>query len=160
MTSKDSNSFKAWAFVETTSWRCSSEGHLANTISGKLAAVQYFHRLRVGVQLSVTAAVVQWEFRGIAQAHLAAETPRRVRLPASLGMILSEGTLIPSWGSEGKRFGAVFLSELPPDGAIERIVCRRSGGDAPCAQPDKSLTWGFTPTAQSLETRDGNRPAR
>ena len=100
--SSDSDSSKAWALVEFASWCCVSEGNLANTISGKFAAVQYFHRLNVGVELPVTAPVVQCALKSISRSHAAAGTPRRVRLPVSFGMLLTGETLIPSWGPEGK----------------------------------------------------------
>ena len=80
----------------------SSEGNLAYTISVKFAAVQYFHRLRVGMELPVTAPVVQCALRGIARAHVTAERPCRDRLPVSFGMLLAGETLIPTWGPEGQ----------------------------------------------------------
>ena len=100
--SSDSDSHKAWALVDFASWCCASERNLANTISGKFAAVQYFHRLNVGVELPVTAPVVQCALKGIARSHVAAGTPRRVRLPVSFGMPLTGESLVPSWGQEGK----------------------------------------------------------
>ena len=102
LTSSDSESFKAWALIEFASWCCASEGNLANTISGKFAAVQYFHRLTVGVELPVMAPVVQCALRGIARAHVTAGTPRRVRLPVSFGMLLAGEALISTWGPERK----------------------------------------------------------
>ena len=97
----DSESFKAWALIEFASWCGASEGNLANTISGKFAAVQYFHGLRVTVELPVVAPVVQCALRGIAQAHVTAGRPRQVRLPVSFGMLLAGETLIPTWGPAG-----------------------------------------------------------
>ena len=76
--------------------------NLANTISGTFAAVQYFHRLKVGVELPVTAPVVQCALKGIARSHVVTGTSRRVRLLVSFGMLLTGETLIPSWGPEGK----------------------------------------------------------
>ena len=40
----DSEEHKVWVLIEYASWCCEAEGNLAGTISGKLAAVQYFHR--------------------------------------------------------------------------------------------------------------------
>ena len=76
--------------------------NLANTLSGKFPAEQYFHQLKVGVELPVTAPVVQCALKGIARSHVAAGTSRRVRLPVSFGMRLTGETLISSWGPEGK----------------------------------------------------------
>ena len=100
--SGDSDSHKAWALVVFASSCCASEGNLANTISGKFVALQYFHRLKVGVELPVTAPVVQCALREIAQAHVAVGMPRRVRLPVSFGVLLAGETLGLSWGSEGR----------------------------------------------------------
>ena len=62
-----SDSHKAWALIEFALWCCASERNLANTIAGKFTAVQYFHRLHVGVELPVTAPVVQCGLKGIAR---------------------------------------------------------------------------------------------
>ena len=102
MESSDSDSHKAWALTEFASWCCASERNLANTIAGKFAAVQYFDRLDVGVELPVTAPVVHYALKGIARSHVEAGTPRRVRLPVSFSMLLTGETLVPSWGPEGK----------------------------------------------------------
>ena len=59
----DSKSFKAWVLIEFVSWWCASEGNLANTIPGKFAEVQYFHRLGVGVQLPATPRPLTGVFR-------------------------------------------------------------------------------------------------
>ena len=75
---------------------------MAGTISGKLAAVQYFHRLEAGVELPTTAPVLKSALKGIARGHVAAGTPRQVRLPVSWGMLLEGEGLIPSWGAGGK----------------------------------------------------------
>ena len=99
--SSDSDSHKAWALIDFASWCCASERHVANTIAGKFAAVQCFHRLHVGVELPVTAPMVQCALKGIARSHVEAGTPRRVRLPVSFSMLLTGETLVPSWGPEG-----------------------------------------------------------
>lgn len=77
-------------------------GNPANTNSGKLAALQYFRQLHVGVKLPVTAPVVLCALKGIAHPHVAAgiRTPRRIRLPVSFVMLLTREILIPSWGLE------------------------------------------------------------
>lgn len=79
--SSNSNSHKAWTLIEFASWCCASERDLAYTIAEDFYAVQYFHRLHVGVELPVTPPVVQCALQGIARSHVEVGTPRRVRLP-------------------------------------------------------------------------------
>ena len=93
----DSEEHKVWVLIEYASWCCEAEGNLAGTISGKLTAVQYLHRLEAGVKLSTTAPVVKSALKGIARGHVVAETPHQVRLPVSWGMLLEGEGLIPSW---------------------------------------------------------------
>ena len=38
---------RIWALVDFAAWCFQSKGNLASTISGKFAAVQYFHRTEV-----------------------------------------------------------------------------------------------------------------
>ena len=100
--SSDSESSKAWALTEFTSWCCVSDDNLANDISGKFAAVQYFHLLRVGVELPLTATVVRCALKGIKWSHVAVGTSHRVRLPVSFFMRLAGEIIIPSWGPVGR----------------------------------------------------------
>ena len=58
----------------------------------------------MGVELPVTAAVVQCALRGIARAHVTAGTPRRVRPPVPFDILLAWKILIPAWSPEGKVF--------------------------------------------------------
>ena len=88
-------------FIEYVSWCCEAKGNLATTLSGKLAAVQYFHRLEACVELPITAPVLKSVLKGIARGHVAAGTPRQGRLPVSWGMLLEGEGLIPSWGAGG-----------------------------------------------------------
>ena len=57
--SSASESSKAWALVEFAPWCWALERNLANSISRKIAAVQYLHRLEAGIELPVSAPVVQ-----------------------------------------------------------------------------------------------------
>ena len=110
----DSEEHKVWVLIEYASWCCEAEGNLG-TISGKLAAVQYFHRLEAGVELPTTAPVLKSALKGIARGHVAAGTPRQVRLPVSWGILLEGEGLLPSWGAGGKEMWLLFVSELFPD---------------------------------------------
>ena len=107
--------------IEFASWLWVSGGNLGNTISGKFAAVQYFHRLKVGVELTFTAPVIQCSQIGNARSHVAAGTPRRVRQPVSFGVLLT-GKLLSLMGSGGEGVVAVFVSELIATGTIGRDV--------------------------------------
>ena len=100
-------------------------------ISGKYAEVQYFHQLRVGVELLVTAPVVQCALRSMARTHVTAGTPRRVRLPVPFG-----GNPHSHVGPGGESVVVVSVSELLLDDAFGQNVHRGFGGGAPFALPD------------------------
>ena len=104
----DLEEHKVWFLIEYASWCCEAESNLAGTISGKLAAVQYFHRLEAGVELPTTAPALKSTLKGIARGHDAAGTARKVRLPVSWGMLLEGEGLIPSWGAGGKEMWLCF----------------------------------------------------
>ena len=130
--SSDSESSKAWALIELASWCCVSEGNLSNTNSGKSADVQYFHRMRVGVELPVTAPVVQCTPKGIARSHVAAGPPT-----VFLCWYASHGEIYHLFvGPGGEGFVAGFISELFPVGTVGRDVRRRFRGGALRALPD------------------------
>ena len=131
-----SESSKAWALIDFASWCCVSEGNLANIISEKFAAVQYLHRLKEGVELPITVPVVQCALKGIVRSHVAAGTPRRVRLTVSFGMLFDGGNSHPLMGSGGEGVVDVFVSELFSTGTIGRDVRCRFRGGALGALPD------------------------
>ena len=54
------------------------------------------------MELPTTAPVLKSALKGIARGHVAAGTPRYVRLPVSWEMLLEREGLIPSWGAGGK----------------------------------------------------------
>ena len=146
----DSEEHKVWVLIEYASWCCEAESNLASTISGTLEAVQDFYRLEAGVELPTTAPVLKSALKGIAGGHVAAGTPRQVRLPVSWGMLLEGEGLIPSWGTGGKemwlclclgysliaRSDEVFASGILPD----------PGG---CWPFRRRLTAGVCPLANS-----------
>ena len=159
----DSKKHKVWVLFEYTSWCCEAEGNLANTISGKLAAVQYFHRLEAGVELPTTAPVLKSAVEGITRGHVAAGTPRQVPLPVSWGMLFEGEGLIPSWGAGGKemwlclclsyfliaRSDEVFASD---SGVVHPAHCltRR---DVASFAGDAQLAYVLWPTADKIEVR-------
>lgn len=150
LTSSDLKNFNAWALVDFASWCCASKGLLANTISGIFAAVQYFHRLKVAVELPVTGPVVQCALRGIAQTHVTAGTPCHVRLPVSFGMLLAGKILMPTGRLERKGLLlclclSCFLMTRSGEtfGADSRVVhpvhCLARGDMAFCANGTQSI---------------------
>ena len=90
------------ALIEFAAWCCASEGNLAKTISGKLAAVQYFHRVDAHMELPTASPLINRELKGIARLHVIAGTPRRVRLPVSWDVLLGGQDLVPSCGPGGR----------------------------------------------------------
>ena len=49
----ESEQGKVWALIDFESWRNASNGNQAGTISSKLAAFQYFHRVDVRIELMI-----------------------------------------------------------------------------------------------------------
>lgn len=90
------------ALIEFVAWCCSQKGNLAKTISGKLAAVQFFHRTNVQLELPTGAPLVNRALKGIERIHVQVGTPRRVRGPVSWETLLQGQHLIPSWGQGGR----------------------------------------------------------
>ena len=90
-----------WALIDFAAW-CFDSGNLAGTITGKFAAVQYFHRMEAGVEVETSPPLIKCALRGIARSHAEAGTRHRVRLPVTLDMLLEGESLIPSWGVGGK----------------------------------------------------------
>ena len=136
---------------------------MAGTISGKLAAVQYFDRLEAGVELPTTAPVLKSALKGIARGRVAAGTPRQVRLPVSWGMLLEGEGLIPSWGAGGNEMGLclclsyfliarsdeIFASD---SSVVHPAHCLTRGGVAFFAG-DVQLAYALWPTTDKIEVR-------
>ena len=87
--------------------------------------------MKVGLELLVTAPVVQCALRSMAWAYVTAGTPRRFRLPVSF-------SANPHSHVEPRRESVVVVSEpeLLSDNACGRKVHRGFGGGAPGALPD------------------------
>ena len=90
-----------WALVDFAAWCAASEGNQSGTISGKLAAVQYFHRVSLGLEIPTKLPLIKRTLQGISRSHTLAGTTPRVRLPVSWGMLLGGKQLAQSWGSGG-----------------------------------------------------------
>ena len=133
--SSDSESRKAWALIELALWCCASEGNLANTDSGKFAAVQYFHRLQVGVELPATTSVVQCALKGISRYPCSGGNAPQCSPTGFVRYAFDRGNPHPHMGSEGEGVVDVFMSELFSVGTIGRDVRRRFRGGTIRALP-------------------------
>ena len=69
-----SNDNLVWALVDFAAWCFESEGNFASTVSGKLAAVQYFHRTTARVELPHDSPLLKCALKGIARSHVQAGT--------------------------------------------------------------------------------------
>ena len=159
----DSEEHKVWVLIEYAPWCCEAEGNYAGTLSGKLATVQYFHRLEASVELPTAAPVLKSALKGIARGHVAAGTPCQVRLPVSWGMLLEGEGLIPSWGAGGKemwlclcrsyfliaRSDEAFASD---SGVVHPAHCL-TRGDVAVFAGDVQLAYALWPTADKIEVR-------
>ena len=101
--SKDSSPEEtAWALIDFASWCFESEGNQARTISGKFAAIQYFHRTQAQVEIATTSQLTNCVLRGIARAQVELGVHRRIRLPVTWGMLRDGEDLEKSWGPGGR----------------------------------------------------------
>lgn len=91
-----------WALIDFAAWCFQSKGNLASTISGKFAAVQYFHRTEMQVEIATTSPLIKCALRGIARLHIDQGIRHRVRLPVTWKMLLEGERLIPAWGVGGR----------------------------------------------------------
>ena len=89
-------------FDRFAAWCLESKGNLASPISGKVAAVQCYHRVEAQVETIATSLLIRCALKGIARSHVEAGTRHRVRLPATWRMLLDDESLIPAWGIGGK----------------------------------------------------------
>ena len=102
-----------WELIDFIAWCFESEGNLASTISGKLTAVQHFHRLEASVELYLSSPMLKCALRGIARNHVAMGTVRRVRLPVSWQMLLDGESASRNWGEGGQSDVAVSVLVIP-----------------------------------------------
>ena len=115
------------------------------------------------MELPTIAPVLKSALKGIARGHIAAGTPRQVRLSVSWGMLLEGEGLIPSWGAEEKemwlclclsyfliaRSDEVFASD---SGVVHPAHCLNRGNVAFFAG-DVQLAYALWPTADKIEVR-------
>ena len=90
------------ALLEFVAWCCADKGNVAPTISGKLAAVQYFHRVDKQLELPAGAPLIKRSLLGVARVHVRAGTKSRSRVPVSWETLLEGQQLTASWGPGGR----------------------------------------------------------
>ena len=91
-----------WALIDFAAWCFESEGNQAGTISGKLAAVQYHHRVEAHVEIVTSSPLLKCALRGISRSHAVAGVRQRVRLPITWRMLRGGESMIPTWGIGGR----------------------------------------------------------
>lgn len=69
---------------------------MCSDITGKFAAVQFFHRMEAQVETVTSFPLIKGVLNGIARSHGASGTARRVRLPVTWGMLRDGGSRIPN----------------------------------------------------------------
>lgn len=107
---RDSEHEKVMQLVEFAAWCCASQGNQANTISGKLGAVRYFHTVDVGVELPKESLLLKRQLDGMRRAHVLLGDSRELRLPITMHELL----LVPAhtyarWGSGGRVLGLCMM---------------------------------------------------
>ena len=88
--------------IDFAAWCFESKGNLASTISGTIAAVQYYHRVEAQADVIATSPLIRCALKGIARSHVEAGKRHRVRLPVTRRMLLDGESSIPAWGIGGR----------------------------------------------------------
>ena len=94
----ESESAIIWVLIDFAAWFAAPGGNQAGSTSGRLAAVRYFHRVVLSLELRAKLVLMKSAFKGTSRSHTLAGTTRRVRRPMSWGMLLAGERLAPSWG--------------------------------------------------------------
>ena len=58
-----------WALADFAAWCCAAEGNKVGTIKIKIAAMQYFHRVEVGMELPIKSPLMEHVFSRMSRAH-------------------------------------------------------------------------------------------
>ena len=70
-----------WALADFAAWCCAAEGNKVGAIKSEIAAVKYFHRVEVGMELPTESPLLERMFSEICRAYAVAGTKARVRRP-------------------------------------------------------------------------------
>ena len=103
----------SWALIDFAAWCFESKGNLASTISGKIAAVQYYDRVEAQVEIIATSPLIRCALKGIARSHVEAGTRHRVRLPVTyVENVVRRRKLHSGVGNRGKSHVVVSEPQL------------------------------------------------
>ena len=89
-----------WTY--SAAWCRVSQDIQARTISSKPAAIQYFHRGDVGIELSIRSPLIKSVLQGFSRSCILTGTRPRVRLLISRDILIKGHERIPSWSSGGR----------------------------------------------------------
>ena len=92
--------------LEFVAW-CASEGNQAGAIASKLSAVLHFHRIDLQMELPTSSRLIKRALKWVAQSHVVAGTPKRVRRPISWDAPLEGQGLALSWVRAAAFFGCL-----------------------------------------------------
>ena len=95
----DTADARLWALINFAAWCSASEGNQAASISRKIAAVQHFQRVDMGLELPTRSRVLRGRLNRIARSHAEASTKKRPRLPISWERILQGEKMVPEWAT-------------------------------------------------------------
>ena len=132
-----------------------------DTVVGKFAAIQHFHRTRMGVEIDTSSPLINCALEGIARSHADAGIRHRVRLPVTLDMLLDDECLGESWGVGGRvmslcltamyffllRADEMFASD---EGVVHHVHCL-TRGQAAFRRGDRQLEYMDWSEADSVE---------
>ena len=92
----ESEEAKVWALIDFAAWCWALQDNQAGSTSSKLAAIQYIHRVDVGIELSIRSPLIKHVLQGISRSHTLAGTRPRVRLPISWDVLIEGQELLSS----------------------------------------------------------------
>ena len=91
-----------WALIDLAAWCCALQNNRAGSISSKLSAILYIHRVDVGIELSIRSPLIKRVLQRISRSHTLAGTRPRVRLPILWDTLIKGQELISSRVSGGR----------------------------------------------------------
>lgn len=124
-----------WALVDFAAWCFESESNQAGTISGKIAAVQYFHRLNRQVEIDTSSPLLKCALRGVARSQVDLGMRRRVRLPVTWSMLKNSEDIIHSWGAAGRVTWLCLSLSYFLIARSDEMFASSSGGRTPSTLP-------------------------
>ncbi|CAM9882193.1 unnamed protein product, partial [Choristocarpus tenellus] len=98
------------ALAEFMCFCCGSRGNQVSTVKGKIAAIQYYHKHFLNLQLPTQHFMIQSVLKGIGRSHTRVGSEPRKRRPLTWRMIVETKQCTEMLGREGKltRLGLGF----------------------------------------------------